>query len=253
MTRAAAWAARATAPVVVLAVVSATLAGCGASPAKVGPAGVDELTIPTPSPDPGDFTGRATNPWFPLTPGTRWTYREESATSTGTRVAEVLPHKREIAGIDTTGVRWQGRSGGRLRTLLVRWYAVDRLGNVWWFGQKVAAHAPPLDHLATRSFEVGRDGAEAGLVLSAVPRDGDGYINAWRPHVVERHSTVMSLRSTVATPTRTFHDAVVTRDLSSLAPVHDGRTYFARGVGIVAQVDMTSASTSLALLRVRRP
>jgi hypothetical protein len=253
MTRAAAWAARAAAPVVAFALVSAALTGCGASPTKVGPTGVDELTIPTPTPDPGDFTGSATNPWFPLAPGTRWTYRQESTTSTGTVVAEVLPHPREIAGIETTAVRWRGRSGGRVHTLVVRWYAVDRLGNVWWFGQRVAPREPPLDHLATRSFLAGRDGAEAGLVLSARPRDGDGYVNAWQPHVVERHSTVLSLRSTVATPTRTFHDTVVTHDLSSLAPVHTDQTFFARGVGMVAQVDTTSASTSLALLRVRRP
>jgi hypothetical protein len=257
MTRAAAWAARATAPalalVVALTVVSATLMGCGASPTKVGTTGIDELVIPTPSPDPDDFTGNATNAWFPLAPGTRWTYRRESVTSTSTVVAEVLPRPREIAGIATTAVRWRGRAGGRMRTLMVRWYAVDRLGNVWWFGQRVTAHGPPLDHLATSSFQAGRDGAEAGLVLSATPRDGDGYFNALQPRVVARRSTVTSLRGTVSTPTRTFHGTVITSDLSSLAPVHTVQTFFARGVGLVAQADTTSAPTSLALLRVRRP
>ncbi len=253
MTRAGAWAARVTAPVVALVVASAVLSGCGASPTKVGPRGVDELTIPTPSPDPDDFSGRATNPWFPLVPGTRWTYRQESATSTRTVVAEVLPHPREIAGVETTAVRWRGHAEGAVHTLLVRWYAVDRVGNVWWFGQRVAAHGPPLDPLATRSFEAGRDGAEAGLVLTAVPRIGDGYLNAWQPHVVERRSTVTSLRSTVATPTRKYEDTVLTTDLSALAPVHTDQTFFARGIGMVAQLDTRSVSTSLALVGVRRP
>jgi hypothetical protein len=252
MTRAAAWAARAAAPAVVLVLASATLSGCGASPAKVGPTGIDELTIPTPSPDPEDFGGGATNQWFPLAPGTRWTYRQESTTSNRRVVAEVMPHTRTIAGIATTAVRWRGSVDGTVRTLMVRWYAVDRLGNVWWFGQRVTRQ-PPLDSLARRSFLAGRHGAEAGLILSATPRDGDGYFNAQQPRVVQRRSTVLSLRSTVATSTRTYHGVVVTRDLSSLAPVHVVQSYFARGIGMIAQVDTRSASTSLTLVRVRRP
>jgi len=90
------------------------------------------------------------------------------------------------------------------------------------------------------------------LILSAVPRDGDGYLNAWQPHVVERHSTVVSLTASVVTPTATFHDAVVTHDLSGLDPLHSVQTYFARGVGMVAQPDASSVSTSLSLLGIRR-
>jgi len=256
MTRAAAWAGRAAAPMVavtlVLAVVAAALAGCGASPTKLGPSGIDELTIPTPSPEPADFTGRATNPWFPLEAGTRWTYRQETSAASRTVVAEVMPHEKEIAGVATTPVRWQVRTQGSRRTAMVRWYAVDRDGNVWWFGQRVDPHAPTLDPLATASFQAGRDGAQAGLILSAVPRDGDGYLNARQPHVVERRSTVLSLTGSVVTPTQKFRDVVVTHDLSALDPLHTVQSYFARGIGLVAQQDAASVSTSLALLGVRR-
>lgn len=252
MTRAAGWAVRAAASVVALSAASAVLVGCGASPASLGPTGIDGLTVPTPSPDPDDFTGDATNPWFPLVPGTRWTYRQDTTTDARTVVAEVLPARRDIAGVPTTPVRWQVRRQGSRHTVLVRWYAVDRVGNVWWFGQRVAAHGPLLDRLATRSFEVGRDGAEAGLVISAAPRAGDGYLNAQQPRVVERRSTVFSLTGTVATSTETFHDTVITRDLSALDPLHSVQTYFARGIGMVAQRETTSTSTSLALVRVRR-
>jgi hypothetical protein len=252
MTRAAAWAARVAAPMIAFALVSTALAGCGASPEKLGPTGIDELTVPTPSPDPEDFPGDATNPWFPFVVGTRWTYRWDTPTDSRTVVAEVLPGQRDIAGVGTTAVRWQVRSHGSLRTVLVRWYAVDRAGNVWWFGQRVAARGQQLDPLATLSFRAGSNGAEAGLVLSAAPREGDGYLNAQQPDVVERRSTVLSLTGTVATPTRTYHDTVVTRDLSSLDPAHSVETFFARGIGLVARQATTSTSTSLSLLRVRR-
>lgn len=252
MTRAAAWALRAAAPVALLLLVSAALAGCGAAPAKLGATGIDELTVPTPSPDPADFTGGVANPWFPLVAGTRWSYRQDTLTGSRTVEAEVLSGQRVIAGIGTTPVRWQVRSRGAAHTAMVRWYAVDRGGNVWWFGQRIAPHGPRLDSLATRSFQAGRDGAEAGLVLSATPRVGDGYLNARQPHVVERRSTVISLRGTVVTSTQTFHGNVVTRDLSTLDPLHTVQTYFARGIGMVDQQDTTSTSTSLSLIRVRR-
>jgi hypothetical protein len=252
MTRAAARAVRAAARSAVLMVGVALLAGCGASPAAVGPAGVDELTIPTPSPDPADFTGHAENAWFPLDAGTRWVYRWYQPTGYQVVVATVLPARHQVDGISTTAVRWQVRDHQGVRTVMVRWYAVDTAGNVWWFGQRVTPRAPRLDPLAPKSWEAGRHGAEAGLVLTATPRAGDGYLNAQQPLVVQRHSTVDSISASVATPQRTYHHTVVTRDLSSLAPLHVVLTYFARGLGLVAQQDTRATSTSLTLVRTER-
>ena len=234
----------------VVGLAAGVLAGCGASPARVGPAGVDELTIPTPSPDPADFAGSAQNAWFPLRPGMRWTYREQLPTGSRTLVATVLPRRRTIDGIPTSAVRWQLRERGRTRPAMLRWYAVDAAGNVWWLGQRVAPHAPRLDPLASRSWTAGVHGAEAGLVLTATPRQGDGYLNAAQRGVVERRSTVETRQATVATGTRTYRHVVATLDLSTLAPLHVVRTYYARGVGMVAQTDTKSVSSTVLLVRV---
>ena len=172
MTRAAAWAVRAAATLTALTLGPAVLTGCGASPAPLGPAGVDGLTIPTPSPRPADFAGHTENPLFPLRSGTRWVYRQYTPTGFRAVVATVLPEQRDIAGIPTTGVRWQVRVRGHERTAMVRWYAVDTAGNVWWFGQQVRPHTPPSTTSPRSSWLAGRDGAEAGLVLTDPPRLG---------------------------------------------------------------------------------
>lgn len=258
MTRAAAWGARAVAPLVALLIAAAAvLTACGASPTPIGPAGIDGLTIPTPSPAPADFAGGArSNAWFPLEPGTRWVYRQYTPYGERAVSATVLPGVRRIDGIPTTAVRWQVRVDHADRTAMVRWYAVDNDDNVWWFGQQVAPHDPlldpPLDPLAPRSWQAGRDGAEAGLILTATPRVGDGYFNGRQPRVVERRSTVVSLIASVVTTRRTFHHTVVTSDLSSLAPLHTVQTYYGRGLGMVAQEDSASTSTSLSLVRMTR-
>lgn len=249
MTRRAAWAARA----VGLTVAVGALAGCGASPAAVGPSGIDGLTIPTPHPRPSDFTDAVDNPWFPLVPGTSWTYRRYGATETATLVATVLPGSVDVAGIPTTAVRWERRRrDGTTTPVLVRWYAQDEAGNVWWFGQRVY-RGLPVDEVARRSWRAGRDGAEAGLVVSATPRDGDGYYNGYQAGVVERRSTVLSVNASVALPHGHFTGAVETQDVSKLEPSYVVRSFYARGVGLVAQEATEAVDTDLALVRLHRP
>jgi hypothetical protein len=243
---------RALSVTVVCTVLAGVVGGCGASPAPLGPSGTDGLTIPTPSPDPGDFVDRVDNPWFPLVPGTVWTYRHYTPYGSWPVRATVIPGHHDIAGVATTAVRWQVTRAGRRMTVDVRWYAEDRGGNVWWFGQRVRRPGLLVDDLARRSWVAGRGGAEAGLVLSAVPRVGDGYLNAAAPRVVERRSTVISLTATVATPGRTYHDTVLTRDASSLVPTHVVESFFARGIGLVAQETRDATTSQLSLVRVGR-
>src|SRR3954464_1251552 len=89
----------------------------GAAPPPLGPSGVDGLTIPTPSPDPADFRDGVENPWFPLAQGTVWTYRRDTETSREGVLASVVPRPREIAGVATTGVRWEVPRHGRRVTV----------------------------------------------------------------------------------------------------------------------------------------
>jgi hypothetical protein len=219
----------------------------------VGASGVDGLTIPTPSPDPADFGEHVDNPWFPLVPGTTWTYRRYTPYGSHVLTATVLPHPRPIAGVPTTAVRWQVDRHGREVTVALRWYAQDRSGNVWWFGQRVGRTGATVDPLVRRSWQAGHAGARAGLVLSAVPRVGDGYTNALVPGVLERRSTVVSLTASAATPRRTYRDAVLTRDASDQRPTLTELTFFVRGIGMVAQQASDATTSDLTLEAVHRP
>jgi hypothetical protein len=251
MTRRAASAAR---RVLCLGFVTGLLTACGMSPAPLGPTGVDGLTIPTPNPVPSDFAGRVDNAWFPLSPGTRWVYHRYTTLETQTLVATVLPAPHKVDGVATTAVRWQWRRAHRrTSTIAVRWYAQDRAGNVWWFGQRLRGNGPEVDDLATRSWQAGRAGAQAGLVVAAHPRVGDGYANGYRAGVVERRSTVVTLDATVAVPRRSYRGALTTRDASGLEPKRVVQSFFARGVGLVAQQTIRSLESDLSLVRIIRP
>ena len=80
------------------------------------PTGVDELVIPTPSPDPADFVAVVDNPWLPLEPGRTWTYDV-----TDVRGPHALP-SRSTAGRRSPASRPRPghHRGGRRRHRLVR-------------------------------------------------------------------------------------------------------------------------------------
>jgi hypothetical protein len=161
------------------------LAGCGSGAASYPPSGIDGLTIPTPSPDPGDFVARITNPWLRLTPGRTMRYDvKRTGRPDATRTVTVLPGTVVIDGVRTTAVR-DDLTGADTTSTRTDYYAQDRAGNVWWFGQRGL-------------WQAGREGAQAGLLLTATPRLGDGYRAAYAPGVVEDVITVAQARPIVS-------------------------------------------------------
>ncbi|HSD01159.1 MAG TPA: hypothetical protein VLB81_02235 [Gaiellales bacterium] len=217
------------AAVVTLAVLSA-LAGCGTASQPSPPTGVDELVIPTPTPDPEDFVDTVDNPWFPLAPGTTWTYAVNDVAGAHTMTVSVEPGP-EVAGVPTTA-----RVSSMGRDVVTDWFAQDDRGNVWWFGRD-------------GSWQAGADGAEAGLAMAAEPRIGDGYRLALAPGVSEDTATVMALDDRVTVPAGTF-DTLLVNGLSELEAGAHTETSYAEGVGLVAEQVVSGSYRSVRLERV---
>ena len=196
------------------------LGGCGTFAQSYDPTGVDQLTIPTPSPAPSDFTGTIDNPWLPLESGSVRAYTLTGPRlADGTRMVTVLPGRVDVAGIATTAVRSTvvGVPGGHSTT---DYYAQDDHGNVWWFGHQAA----------TGSWRAGQEGAQAGLAMAARPRTGDGYRMAYLPGVVEEVATVVQVDA----------DTVQVDVTSALAPGGVTRETYRRGTGLVTRIDAVS-------------
>lgn len=188
------------------AALATALAGCGSAAAPAPPTGVDGLVVPTPSPDPDDFTATVDNPWFPLPPGARWRYDDRS-------VAEAATGP-EIEGVATTSLVRTAADG----TITRDHFAQDRSGNVWWFGHEGSDDA----------WQAGADGAEAGLMMPARPRVGDGFRST--PGTV---STVEARDDEVTVPLATYGDTVVLEVAASADGLGGHSDVYARGVGLV--------------------
>ena len=84
--------------VVAVATLAAAVAGCGGDATATGadgslPQGGEPVTL-----DPAEFTTEIDNPWLPMSPGSRWVYRETDTTGAEQRVVvTVTDRTRTIA------------------------------------------------------------------------------------------------------------------------------------------------------------
>lgn len=215
------------------AVASLLLAGCGGAPEKSGPAGVDGLEIPTPSADPADFVEVIDNPWLPLTPGSTWVY-ETTAGDSETTTVTVTDQTREVQGVTTTVVHdvVTGPDGEVVEDTY-DWFAQDAAGNVWYFGEETTEYDERGREDTSGSWEAGVDGAQAGIVMLADPRVGDGYQQEFLEGEAEDRATVLSLDGRVVIDLGSYGGALQTEETTPLEPGLTEHKFYARGVGLV--------------------
>ncbi len=190
------------------------LTGCGTASSPSPPAGVDELTIPTPSPDPADFVAEVDNPWLPLQAGDTWVYAVTDADGAHRMTVTVQPGP-EVAGVATTSRITTEPSGA-----VTDWFAQDDEGNVWWFGR-------------AGSWRAGEGGAEAGIAMLARPRIGDGYRMDYDPGTVEDTARVIALDGTAEVAAGSYDDLVLVEQRTALDPGATAELAYARDVGLV--------------------
>ena len=198
--------------------------------------------------DPRDFGGAVDNPWFPLVPGTRWTYAVKTAHGTEANTVEVTHETREILGVTSVVVHDVVRVGDRVTEETFDWYAQDNDGNVWYFGEDTKE----LDHGTVTStegsWEAGVNGAKAGIIMEARPGVGDVFVQEHATGVAEDQSQVLSLAGHASTGFGIFNNCVQTNEFSALEPGTSEQKLYAPGIG---EVKEHSTGGELESLRLR--
>ena len=182
-----------------------------------------EVTI-----DPADFVAVIDNPFMPLKPGTKVTFdgaeRIEITINTETK---------SILGLPTTEVRDQVFSDGELAEDTLDWYAQDREGNVWYFGEKTAEYDEGKIVSTEGSWEGGVDGAQPGIIMLADPQVGDVYRQEFYEGEAEDLAQVTAIGGTIAIPFGTFTSILVTEEWTPLEPDVRERKTYVPGIGVV--------------------
>jgi hypothetical protein len=204
--------------------------------------------------DPADFTTRIDNPYLPLRTGSRWVYRESDSEGGRSRIVVTVTHRTKLIadGIRARVVHDVATEGGKPVEVTNDWYAQDRAGNVWYFGEDTTLYEPGKPPSTEGSFEAGVDGAQPGVAMPARPRPGLHYRQEYYKGHAEDRARVMSLRQKAEAPFGFFRTTLMTGETSPVEPRVLEYKFYARGVGQVLAVDVSGGSDREELVRYRR-
>lgn len=207
---------------------------------------------PLPQIDPDDFVSEVTNPYFPLEPGTTFTYEGESEGVPTRDVMTVTKDTKVILGVTTTVVHDQAYEDGVLVEDTYDWYAQDKDGNVWYFGEDTKELDENGNVISTEgSWEAGVNGAEPGIIMLADPKKGDKYQQEFAPDVAEDMAQVIGFEDSFCVQYGCFEDVLVTKEWSPLERGVIEYKYYAQGVGFIFGEMVKGGDEQIELVRVR--
>lgn len=216
------------------------------------PASNTETAFKTPDFDPGDFVSVVDNRYFPLRPGTRFVYRGTEDGEPETVITEVTHRQKTILGVKVVVVLDRVYLGGALKEKTLDWYAQDEDGNVWYFGEDTKEYENGKVVSTAGSFEAGKNGAKAGIIMLAHPHVGDRYQQEFARGVAEDRARVLSLHADVSVPYGSFHNCLKIVETTPLEPGAKGFKFHCRGVGLVKEDDVAGGTAHIALVRISR-
>jgi len=185
--------------------------------------------------DPANFVRRIDNPWYPLRPGTTCVFTAASDGKPTRDVVTVTRQSKTILGVHCVVVTDNAYEAGKLSEATHDWFAQDKRGTVWYFGEATSTVSPAGKITSTKgSWEAGVDGAEAGIVMPARPKVGQSFRQEYYKGRAEDHFAIESMAERVSTPYVTSRHAMRTREWSPLEPGTIEKKIYVRGIGLVA-------------------
>jgi hypothetical protein len=186
--------------------------------------------------DPADFVVTVDNPYLPLPPGARWHYRGDADGEPQTTDVVVTGAHKQIMGVATTAVRDTVRNAdGTLVEDTIDWFAQDRAGNVWYFGEDTKEYENGKVTSTAGAWTAGLSGAQPGIVMPAQPEVGRAYRQEFDPGNAEDLAQVARVGAHVTVEFGSFADVLVTKEWTPLEPKVVEEKYYARGVGMVLE------------------
>ena len=179
------------------------------------------------------------NPYFPLIPGTLLRYQ-----TTGPGVSEIAEFRvtretRVILGVTCIEVRDTVFIGGVAIEDTRDWYAQDRDGNTWYFGELSVSFVNGQISGLEGSWEAGVDGAKPGFVMKVSPQVGEVYRQEYLIGEAEDSARIEALNESVTVPTGSYTNC---RKIAEFFPFEPdsveapSNKFYAPNIGFVLQL-----------------
>lgn len=202
--------------------------------------------------DPDDFTTDIDHKYWPMKPGTRWTYQEvdEKGETQEVVVTVTSATKQTATGVTARVVRDTVTQDGEVVEDTSDWYAQDSHGTIWYLGEDTAEFEDGQITSREGSFEAGVDGALAGVIMPGEPAAGMRYRQEYYEGEAEDTGHVLSLDEMAETPAGHFDGALLTKDTNTLEPKVLEYKLYAPGVGPVLALGVSGGGGREELLDI---
>jgi hypothetical protein len=240
-----------------LAVTLVLLAGCGGDEdpsvaTAIGndlPQGSEAVEL-----DPSTFSADIDNRYWPMEPGTQWTYREiDEEGKEVIVVVTVTSETKQIAnGVTARVVRDTVSEDGEPIEDTFDWYAQDAHGNVWYMGEDTAEFEDGKVKTKKGSWEAGVDGALPGVIIPAEPVDDMAYRQEYYAGEAEDNGEVLAVGEQAEVPAGHYTDVLVTKDMVGLEPNVLELKFYAPDVGPVLALGVSGGGGREELVKVEQ-
>jgi len=194
---------------------------------------------PTTGIDPAAFTNPVANPYFPLKVGTVLHYLGSDGGQRFRERLTITHWTKKIQGVTTTV----------LLDVLRR--ADDNAGNAWYFGEKTATYTRTGNVISRDgSWQAGIHGAVAGTIMPANPHPTDAYRQEFLAGHAEDQAWIVQRTAHVSVPHRHLDHVVRSFEWTRLEPGVLSLKFYARGLGIVLELDVAGGSEIFRLASV---
>lgn len=174
------------------------------------------------------------NRYFPLLRGRTWTYKGGTETNTVT----VTNDTKTILGVPCAVVHDVVEDNGEVIEDTKDWFAQDRDGNVWYFGEISQEFEDGELVSINGSWKAGVEGAKAGIIMKAAPAVGDVYRQEFSLGNAEDMAEVLSLTGSATVPAASCDgNCLVTKEFTPLDPDAVENKYYALDVGQILVVN----------------
>jgi hypothetical protein len=197
----------------------------------------------SPAIDPANFVTTVDNPYYPLPVGTTWVYEGNTASGLEHNEVTVTHNTRLILGVTCVEVLDTVAVNGELSERTLDWFAQDKDGNVWYFGENSEELAGGLVVDLGGSFTAGVDGAQPGIIMKVHPAIGDFYRQEFLLNEAEDLAEVVSLSESVNVPAGSFDHCLETKETEAIDPSALENKFYAAGVGNVLTNDLVTGET----------
>jgi hypothetical protein len=198
---------------------------------------------------PAGFADVIDNPLMPLLVGSTATYKGTESGESVKDVVIVTDQTKTVMGVTTRLVFDRVFTSGVLSEKTYDFFAQDKAGNVWYFGENSQEIENGKVVSREGSWEAGVNGAAPGIVMLAAPGVGDAYQQEFAGDVAQDQAKVLALNASAKVPFGTFNNCLQTREFTALEPGAVEDKFYAIGIGMVKSQSISGDPEVLRLVQ----